>query len=149
MVNQDTLEGRWREISGQLREKWGQLTEDELEQAHGSTEQLIGYIQRKTGESREAVEKFLNEAAGPSGIGAYLQGARDAAKHAKETVVDAAGSAAAAVQHQAEDIGEAFSEGYHKAEELVQSRPAESLAVAFGAGVVVGVVVGLVASSRR
>ena len=62
MVNQQTLQGNWNEIKGKLRNKWGQLTNDDLQSVHGNVDQLIGLIQRKTGEARNSVEQFLEEA---------------------------------------------------------------------------------------
>src|SRR5262245_7846004 len=56
MVNQQTLQGNWNEIKGKLRSKWGQLTNDDLQTAHGNVDQLIGLIQRKTGEARSSIE---------------------------------------------------------------------------------------------
>ena len=61
MINQQILEGNWNEIKGKLRQKWGQLTDDDFQQIRGDAEQLIGVIQRKTGEAREAIEQYLQE----------------------------------------------------------------------------------------
>ncbi len=52
MINQQMLYGDWNEIKGQLRRRWGQLTDDDLPQIRGDAEQIIGAIQRKTGEAR-------------------------------------------------------------------------------------------------
>ena len=46
MVNQQTLQGNWNEIKGKLRNRWGQLTNDDLQQAQGNVDQLIGQLQR-------------------------------------------------------------------------------------------------------
>jgi uncharacterized protein YjbJ (UPF0337 family) len=61
MINQATLQGNWNEIKGQLRKHWGQLTNDELQTFNGNVDQLVGLIQRKTGEARSQVEEFLDE----------------------------------------------------------------------------------------
>ena len=52
MINQQILEGNWNEIKGKLRQKWGQLTDDDFPQMCGEADQIIGIIQRKTGEAR-------------------------------------------------------------------------------------------------
>lgn len=52
------------------------------------------------------------------------------------------------VQQPAEDVVDALQEGYQQAESMIRERPTESIAVAFGAGVVVGVVVGLLLTSK-
>ncbi len=63
-MNQQILEGDWNEIKGQLRQRWGQLTDDDLPQIRGDAEQIIGAIQRKTGEAREAIAHYLQELSG-------------------------------------------------------------------------------------
>ncbi len=61
MTNRTILEGEWEEAKGRIREAWGSLTDDELEQAKGNWEQLVGTIRRRTGESLETVESRLND----------------------------------------------------------------------------------------
>ena len=61
MVNTQVLQGQWNQVRGQLKKKWGQLTEDDLKFANGNIDQLVGRIQHKTGEAREAIESFLDE----------------------------------------------------------------------------------------
>jgi uncharacterized protein YjbJ (UPF0337 family) len=58
-MNQDISAGKWKEMRGQVKEWWGKLTDDELEQAAGNVEQIIGLLQQKYGYSRErAAEEF-------------------------------------------------------------------------------------------
>ena len=57
MVNEQVLSGKWNEISGKIREKWGQLTDDDMQTFHGNATQLVGLIQRKTGEARARSRK--------------------------------------------------------------------------------------------
>ena len=47
-------------VSGQVKEKWGNLTDDDLQIQGGNVDQVVGKIQQKTGETREAIEEFLN-----------------------------------------------------------------------------------------
>src|SRR5262245_63313178 len=61
MVNAQALQGQWNQIRGELKKKWGQLTDDDLRFTHGNIDQLIGKIQQRTGEAREAIEQFLTE----------------------------------------------------------------------------------------
>src|SRR5262245_64815213 len=96
MVNQQTLQGNWNELKGKLRNKWGQLTNDDLQMAHGNVDQLIGLIQRKTGEARSAIEKFLDETTS-EGANAFSQAAdtaREYAQQAMEQVQDRSKKAA-------------------------------------------------------
>ena len=61
MVNTQVLQGQWNQVRGQIKKRWGQLTEDDLKFANGNIDQLVGRIQHKTGEAREAIESFLDE----------------------------------------------------------------------------------------
>lgn len=53
MVNRDQIEGKWTEIKGRLREAYGDLSEDDIEEARGSREQIEGMLQQKLGKSKE------------------------------------------------------------------------------------------------
>jgi uncharacterized protein YjbJ (UPF0337 family) len=58
-MNQDISAGKWKEMRGQVKEWWGKLTDDELEQTAGNVEQIIGLLQQKYGYSKErAAEEF-------------------------------------------------------------------------------------------
>src|SRR5688572_32384845 len=134
MINQQTLQGNWNEIKGKLRSKWGALTEDDLTVFNGNVDQLLGIIQRKTGEARESIEQFFEQFS-PNGASAIGQ--------AGETVRAYAQQAADAVQETSKHAAASVREGYAEAENMVRQRPAESLAVCFGVGIITGVVVGL------
>jgi uncharacterized protein YjbJ (UPF0337 family) len=144
MVNQSTLQGNWKQIKGKLREKWGNLAEDDVASFNGNVDQLVGKIQQKTGESRQAVEKFLEEvsAGGTSMAGRAGEAAQQAASYARDAagrVGEAAQQAGNYVRDTAGQVRDSMSEGYGRAEEFVQERPAQSLAFAFGCGVAVGI----------
>ncbi len=47
-MNADTFQGRWAQLKGKIREKWGDLTDDEVEQIGGKKDQFIGRIQERT-----------------------------------------------------------------------------------------------------
>jgi uncharacterized protein YjbJ (UPF0337 family) len=59
-MNSDIFEGKWKEMRGQIREWWGKITDDELEQANGNAEQIVGLLQQKYGYTREAAEEEFN-----------------------------------------------------------------------------------------
>ena len=48
-MNWDQIEGNWKQFKGKVKEKWGQLTDDELDQAAGKRDQLIGFLQKRYG----------------------------------------------------------------------------------------------------
>ena len=58
-MNDDVFKGKWLQLKGQIKEKWGQLTDDELDQTEGKWDQVVGVVKRKTGESADAVESRL------------------------------------------------------------------------------------------
>ena len=150
MVNQQTLQGNWNEIKGKLRNKWGQLTNDDLQMAHGNVDQLVGLIQRKTGEARSAIERFLEEATA-DGAGAFSQAAdtaREYAQQAMDAVNDRSKQAAEQFRKGYDQAAESFRRGYEQTEGMIKDRPAESAAVCFGVGMLVGVILGLALRSR-
>jgi uncharacterized protein YjbJ (UPF0337 family) len=63
MMPMTTLEikGDWNIIKGKLKQKWAALTEDDLQNLDGKQDELLGRIQKRTGESREAVEAAIKE----------------------------------------------------------------------------------------
>lgn len=139
MVNQQVLQGNWNEIKGKLRKKWGQLTNDDLQAFDGNLDHLVGLIQRKTGEGREAIEGFLDNAAAQGS--SFVEQASD---HMHEY----SQQAAEAIQQGARQAAETFRQGYDamresysEAEEMVRRRPSEAAAICFGAGILTGLLV--------
>lgn len=141
MINQQVLQGEWNEIRGKLRSKWGQLTNDDLKSFDGNVDQLLGLIQKKTGEGRESVERFLNEitANGSTAVAHATQAVSEYAHQAGAKIQEGARHAAEAVQEGYDSL----SHGYEGVEAMVRRRPGESAAVCFGAGVLTGLVVAL------
>ena len=60
-MNEDVLKGQWNQLKGKVREKWGKLTNDDLDQIQGRAQQLIGKIQERYGIAREEAERQLKE----------------------------------------------------------------------------------------
>jgi uncharacterized protein YjbJ (UPF0337 family) len=56
-MNRDTLKGQWMQLKGKVREQWGQLTDDEIDQIQGNAEMLIGKLQERYGRSRQQAEQ--------------------------------------------------------------------------------------------
>src|SRR5690606_36134647 len=99
-LNQQTLEGNWNEIKGKLHERWGELTNDDLQKARGSVDQLVDMIQKKTGEARERVEQYLGELTsnGASGVSKVAEAVRGYASNAADSLGDVKGRAGDAVR---------------------------------------------------
>jgi uncharacterized protein YjbJ (UPF0337 family) len=56
-MNWDQVEGKWKQTKGTFREKWGKLTDDDLEVIAGKRDQLVGRLQERYGFVREEAEK--------------------------------------------------------------------------------------------
>ncbi len=59
-MNKDIFEGKWKEMRGQMKEWWGELTDDDLDKADGKADQLVGLLQQKYGYTRERAEEEFN-----------------------------------------------------------------------------------------
>ena len=59
-ATEDKLRGNWNVVRGKLKEKYGELSDDDLTYAEGQEEQVIGRIQQKTGKSKEEISRFIN-----------------------------------------------------------------------------------------
>jgi uncharacterized protein YjbJ (UPF0337 family) len=58
-MNTLEIKGDWNITKGKLKQKWAKLTDDDLRFAGGKLDELLGRIQKRTGETREAVEKVI------------------------------------------------------------------------------------------
>jgi len=56
-MNSDIFQGKWKQIRGEVRETWGDLTDDELEQINGNLDKLVGKLQEKYGYTREKAQR--------------------------------------------------------------------------------------------
>ena len=55
------IKGDWNILKGQLKQRWAQLTDDDLTYVDGKQDELFGRIQKRTGESRAIVESTIRE----------------------------------------------------------------------------------------
>lgn len=60
-MNSLQLKGAWNEIKGKLKQKYADLTDDDLMYTEGKEDELYGKLQTKLGKSKEEVEKLINE----------------------------------------------------------------------------------------
>jgi len=60
-MNRDQMEGRWVQVKGRLKQKWGKLTDDDLDRLEGKWDQLAGLVQERYGLARERAEEELKE----------------------------------------------------------------------------------------
>ncbi|HET9490508.1 MAG TPA: CsbD family protein [Methylomirabilota bacterium] len=59
-MNRDTLKGQWTQLKGKMRQQWGKLTDDEIDQMQGNAEMLIGKLQERYGYEREQAEQEVD-----------------------------------------------------------------------------------------
>ena len=56
-MNADTLKGQWTQLKGKVREQWGKLTDDDLDEIQGRAEQLVGRLQQRYGVGRDEAQR--------------------------------------------------------------------------------------------
>jgi len=138
-INTQELQGQWNKLRGQVKERWGQLTDDDLQIQGGNVDQLVGRIQQRTGETRDAVEKFLTDltSRGSSVVSQATEAVGNFAQQAGDRLRDRYG-----------DLSEQARDRYDMAQDIVRHNPSQSVAAAFGVGLVAGLIVGLALRSR-
>lgn len=60
-MNWDTAKGNWKQFKGQMQQKWGKLTNDDLDVIEGKREELIGRLQERYGYARDQAEREADE----------------------------------------------------------------------------------------
>lgn len=60
-MNGDQIEGQWKQMKGRVKEKWGKLTDSDLDVAAGNRDQLSGKLQEHYGYTKEQAERELDE----------------------------------------------------------------------------------------
>lgn len=60
-MNWDQVQGQWHTVKAKVRQKWGKLTDDDLEQIRGRREELLSRLQTRYGSKREELEKNVDE----------------------------------------------------------------------------------------
>jgi uncharacterized protein YjbJ (UPF0337 family) len=60
-MNADILKGKWKEIKGGLKQRWGKLTDDDVTQIEGIEDKLLGFLQKRYGYTKEIAEKEYEE----------------------------------------------------------------------------------------
>ena len=134
MANREQIRGHWNEITGRLKEHWGQLTDDDLQRAEGSADQLVGVVQQKTGAGRSEIEDFIDSLFN-RGLG---DRAAETVQQYSDTAQQMAADASDYVKEQARRVAAQAGDYPAKVVDTVRARPAESLAIVFGLGVAAG-----------
>jgi uncharacterized protein YjbJ (UPF0337 family) len=95
MMNSDVLQGKWKQLRGNLKEAFGKLTDDDLTQAEGSTDKMLGALQERYGYSKDQAqnewEQFVNRYGNDSDqTKSHLRDASDDLKDAARNLKNAA-----------------------------------------------------------
>ncbi len=61
MLNQDVLEGKWKEWRGMVKERWAKLTDDDMNRINGKRDQLLGKLQQRYGYAKEQAEREVDQ----------------------------------------------------------------------------------------
>ncbi|MCH5684529.1 CsbD family protein [Niabella sp. W65] len=57
----DQVKGNWNVVKGNLKQKWADLTDDDLLYEEGKEDEVIGRIQKRTGETKEDINRFIDD----------------------------------------------------------------------------------------
>lgn len=60
-MNWDIIEGKWKQLKGATKVKWGELTDDELDQIDGNKDKLAGKLQEKYGWTKDQVDREIDD----------------------------------------------------------------------------------------
>jgi uncharacterized protein YjbJ (UPF0337 family) len=60
-MNWDQIEGRWKEVKGQLKKQWAKLSDDDIMEIAGKKDELAGRLQQKYGYSREQADREIDK----------------------------------------------------------------------------------------
>jgi uncharacterized protein YjbJ (UPF0337 family) len=150
-MNQFEFESSWNEIKGLLRQKYGQLTDNDVQFVEGKGEELLGRLQAKLGMSAEELHSTLRELQAQTwnGVGKFREQigqarakAVELATDVKERVTHAAGDLKAAASAKTEEMTAMARDKAQTmrvdGEEYVRQNPRQALIGALAAGFVVG-----------
>lgn len=133
MTTKEEVQGNWNRLAGAVKSKYSQITGDDLTGVQGNVQQLVGMIQRKTGKAREEIDEFVKTVSSNTA---------STVERISEAAGDMASKASEAIHDGYDYARDASRDGIKAATETVQHRPAESLVIAMGIGVVAGLIVG-------
>ncbi|TBN41131.1 CsbD family protein [Paracoccus subflavus] len=60
-MNWDVIQGKWKQVKGSVKEKWGDLTDDELDQIDGNKDKLSGKLQEKYGWAKDDADRQIDD----------------------------------------------------------------------------------------
>lgn len=147
-MNKFIFDGSWNQVKGKLRQKFGQLTDDDLNFAEGKGEELLGRLEHKLGMGADQLHRTLNDLKSSINSG----GVRETIEQARAKVSEVADEIKTAASAKSDELkaqaGEVYEEArqrartvHEDAEEYIRSNPRESVFTALVAGFVVGLMI--------
>lgn len=137
-MNWTTMQGNWNEAKGKVKTKFGRLTDDDLMQAQGQKDRLVGAIQQRYGIAREKAEQQLDE---------FLSSADDWMHKAKESASDIVEKGKEYVEKGKEYVqNTGTSQMASDLKDLIARHPVHSAVIGIGLGFLIG---RLLTSSNR
>ena len=60
-MSEQEFEGQWKKLKGKVKQRWGKLTDDDVERITGKKDELVGALQKRYGESKEWAEDQIDK----------------------------------------------------------------------------------------
>lgn len=140
MITKEEIQGNWNSFVGGVQKRYSEITGDDLAAVKGNIQQMAGVIQRKTGQARDDIESYLKS---------LSSDASGSIQHVSEMASNMASRANEGLRDGYNYVTDKSREGYDNARATVRQKPIETLAIAFGLGVVAGLVAGCSIFGRR
>ncbi len=142
-MNTFTFDGSWNKIKGNLKQKYSQLTDDDLAFAEGKGDELLGRLQAKLGLSRDAVTDILNEFKGTGGhfTDTVRTKVSEATARVGEVVDDVKAKVSETAEHVYDSARRRASSLRENAGGYVSEQPVKALLIALGVGFFAGVLI--------
>ena len=105
-MNSDVIQGKWKQVAGDVKTFFGKLTDDDMQQINGNTEKMVGVLQERYGYSREQAQNEWNKFT--KDRGAMWNDAKDSAHTASNDVKDTAHNASNSIKDATHDVKNAI-----------------------------------------
>ena len=60
-MNSDQVQGKWKQMKGSIKERWGKLTDDDFDVINGQHDQLVGKVQERYGIAKQEAQQQVDE----------------------------------------------------------------------------------------
>ena len=60
-MNKEQFKGSWQQLKGEIKQKWGQLTDNDLLEAEGDYDKFLGIVQKRYGDRKQDVERWMDD----------------------------------------------------------------------------------------